>query len=255
MKTIIRYTLLTALRDLLFIGLMAMVLMAYGLSVFVGSTALVEESSTTLAYFAGASRFVLVIGLVVFVCFHVRRAFDNREIESILSKPVSRVEFVVAYWLGFVLLAFLAILPVLLVIYFLNNADFVGMLYWGASMFLEISLIIAFALVASLMMKSAVSSVLSCMAFYLISRLMGFFVAAMSQKASFMGEGMVGEIMTYGLKGISTVIPRLDMFAKSSWLIYGVEKQSDLWIFQAQSVVYIAFLLAMATFDFKRKQF
>lgn len=255
MKTIIRYTLLTALRDLLFIGLMAMVLIAYALSSFVGSTAMVEEAHTSLAYFAGSSRFVLVIGLVVFVCFHVRRAFENREIESILSKPVSRIEFVVAYWLGFALLAFLVTVPVLIIMYFLSNPNLVGLLYWGVSLFLEISLVIAFALVASLIMKSAVSSVLSCLAFYLISRLMGFFIAAMSQKSSFMGEGKVGEAMTYALQAISAVVPRLDMYAKSSWLIYGVESQNDLWIFQAQSVVYISFLLAMAVFDFKRKQF
>lgn len=255
MNTIVRYTLLTALRDWLFIGLLIMVLMAYGMSVFMGSTALVEQGQMALAYFAGASRLILVTGLIVFVCFHVRRAFDNREIESTLSKPVSRVEFVVAYWLGFAVLAAIAVVPVLLIIMVLNRPDWLGLLYWGVSLICEISLVVAFALLASLIMRSAVSSVLSCFAFYLISRLMGFFVAAMGQQTSLLGRGLFGAPMEFIMQVISTVIPRLDMFAKSDWLIYGIEGQADLWIFQVQSLVYILFLLAMATFDFKRKQF
>ncbi len=255
MKTVIRYTLLTASRDLLFIGLCAMTLLAYGFSVFVGTTALVEQSQMSLAYFAGSSRIIIVTGLVVFVCFHVRRAFENREVESILSKPISRSSFVIAYWLGFAVMAVLAVVPAIIIIYFLNTPNLLGLAYWAVSLILEIALVTAFALLASLIMKSAVSSVMSACAFYLASRLMGFFVAAMDSPASLMGDGKLSVILSGVLKFISTLLPRLDMFAKSEWLIYGVADQKDLWIFPAQSLVYIAFLLAIAVFDFRRKQF
>jgi hypothetical protein len=255
MKTIIKYTLLTASRDLLFIGLCVITLMAYGFSVFVGTTALVEQSQMSLAYFAGSSRIILVTGLIVFVCFHVRRAFENREVESILSKPISRVQFVVAYWAGFSVLAVLSTIPTLIIIAILNKPDFIGLAYWGISLVLEISLVLAFAMLASLIMKSAVSSVMSSFAFYLVSRLMGFFVAAMDNPASLMGGSKFANALEFMLKIISMVIPRLDMFAKSEWLIYGVDMQHDLWIFPAQSLVFIALLLAVAVFDFKRKQF
>lgn len=255
MNTIIRFTLLTAMRDWLFIGLFIAVMAAYGLSVFMGSTALVEQSQMSLAYFAGASRIILVTGLIIFVCFHVRRSFENREIESILSKPISRAEFVIAYWIGFAVLAALAVIPSIVIIALLNKPDALGLAYWGSSLIMEISLVLAFALVAALIMRSAVSAVMACFGFYFISRLMGFFIAAMSNTSSLMGEGKTGDIMQAILKVISTVTPRLDLFAKSSWLIYGVNGQNDLWVFQIQSFVYIFFLLSMAIFDFKRKQF
>lgn len=255
MKAMIRYTLLTASRDLLFIGLAAVIFMAYGFSVFTGSTALVEQQQMSLAYFAGSSRIVLVTGLIVFVCFHVRRAFDNREIESILSKPISREKFVFSYWLGFVILASISTLPILLILTFLNNPDLLGLLYWWVSLILEVSIVIVFALVASLIMKSAVSSVMASFAFYLVSRLMGFFLAAIDRPTSLMATGEYGYILQWVMKAISTILPRLDMYAKSQWLIYGVEGQNDLWIFPVQSAVFIALMLSVAIFDFKRKQF
>lgn len=254
MKTIIRYTLLTARRDWLFIGLILLVIMAYGLSVFTGSTALVEQAQMSIAYFAGSSRIALLIGLIVFVCFHVRRLFDNREIESMLSKPISRLQFVVAYWFGFVILAFVAVVPVIILMFTAFTPNMIGLAYWASSLVLEISLVLAFALVSALILRSAVSAVLASFAFYFISRLMGFFVAALDQP-SLLSGGISGQIMTTTLKGLSTIIPRLDLYAKSSWLIYGIEGQNDLWIFQVQSLVFIALLLAMAVFDFKRKQF
>jgi len=255
MRTIIRYILITALRDWLFIGLMAIVFMAYGLSVFMGSTALVEQTQMSLAYFAGSSRIVLMTGLIIFICFHVRRSFENREIESILSKPISRAQFIVSYWVGFIVLAIIAIIPLILILAFLNTPDLIGLAYWSISLICEYALILAFALLAALVMRSAVSAVLSCFAFYLISRLMGFFIAALQSKTSLMGHGTLGDWMGSILKIISTIIPRLDLYAKSDWLIYGIADKTDLWIFPIQSAVYISLILAMAVFDLKRKEF
>lgn len=255
MKTIIKYTLLTASRDLLFIGLFAIIIMAYALAVFTGSTALVEQGQMSLAYFAGASRLAIVTGLIVFVCFHVRRAFDNREVESILSKPITRVEFIISYWLGFAVLAVIVTIPIFLIILTLYNANMVGIVYWCSSLIFEISLVVAFAMLTSLIMRSAVSSVMSTFAFYLISRLMGFFMAAMDQPASLIKSGTLGNIMMQALEVISTIIPRLDLYAKSDWLIYGINGQNDIWIFQVQTIIYIGVILSVAVFDFKRKQF
>jgi len=254
MKTIIRYTLLTAGRDLLFIGLLAIIVMAYGLSVFTGGTALVEQEQMSLAYFSGSSRIALQVGLIVFVCFHVRRLFDNREIEAMLSKPISRPQFVIAYWFAFVMLGFIAVIPVVVLMKLAFEPNMVGLAYWASSMVLEISLVLAFALVSSLILNSAVSAVMSSFSFYLISRLMGFFVATLDQP-SIMTSGKYGQFMGNTMLALSTVVPRLDLYAKSSWLIYGVDGQKDLWVFQTQSLVFIGVLLSMAVFDFKRKQF
>lgn len=255
MLPILRYTLLTAKRDWLFIGLIIMLLMAYGLSVFMGSTALVEAQQTTLTYFAGTGRIILITGLILFICFHIRRSFENREIESLLSKPLSRAEFILGYWFGFFILAVLATLPLLLVMSILLKPDIGGLLLWGGSLILEAAIMVAFALLAALILGSAVSAVMGCAAFYLISRLIGFFIAAINNPSALMSSGIPGKIMEFVLQVISIILPRLDQYAQSKWLVYGIAEQSDIWVFPLQSLIFIPLLLFMAMYDLKRKQF
>ena len=255
MKSMIRYVLLTAVRDRLFIGLCAAIALIYGLAIFTGSTALSEQASMSLVLFAGASRVVLVIGLIVFACFHVQRAFDYREIESILAKPISRTVFVAGYASGFSLLSIMMLIPVLLILLTFPGLHMAGLIWWAISAVLEIAMVVIFALLAALVLQNAFNAVLASTGFYIIARLMGFFMIAINSPTSMMGEEKWGHALLFALKMLSTVIPRLDMFAKSEWLLYGVVNAMDVWLFLAQALVFTFLLLAMAIFDLKRKQF
>ncbi len=257
MIPIIRYTLLTALRDRLFIGLFIAVFCAVAIAFFLGSTALTEQNQMTLAYAAGAARMTVIVGLVLFICFHVRRSFENKEIELILSRPISRPVFVLSYWAGFAVLTVLLALPVILIIWMFTHPDMIGLLYWGGSLVLEGMLISAFALVASLIVQSAVVSVLASGGFYLLSRMMGFFMLLVAKPIALPTEaGTEGSIiMGWLIKAIAITLPRLDLYGKTAWLLYGIGDVQDSWVFGVQSLVYIPLLLGMAMWDFRRKQF
>lgn len=54
---------------------------------------------------------------------------------------------------------------------------------------------------------------------------------------------------------ISSIIPRLDFFAKTEWLVYGVGETGEIIRFMLQAAAFIALLLAIAIYDFKRKEF
>lgn len=254
MLTTIRYIFLTAVRDWLFIGLFLALLAAVGVSSFLGGTALVEEEQMKIAFISGSTRIVLIIGLITFVCFHVRRAFDNREIELILSKPISRTAFVLAYWLGFAFVAMMLVIPLSLFIFATLPVNPSGLLYWALSLSLECLLVVAFALFSSLILRSAVSSVLFCFAFYLVSRMMGFFLYIL-EKPIILKSISLNIVTEKLLYLVSIILPRLDLFGKGKWLIYGVAGDVSYQIFLPQALIYIPFLLAMAVFDFKRKQF
>ena len=85
MKPIIKYILLTGLRDRLFLGIFIALIAAFSLGIFLGSTVLVEAQQTTAAFIAGSSRAVIIIGMILFVCLSINRAFANKEVEFILS--------------------------------------------------------------------------------------------------------------------------------------------------------------------------
>jgi len=253
MLTNIRYILITALRDWLFVGLFIGILIATGISATLGSTAFLEEKEMTLTFAAGSARLILMIGMIVFVCFHIRNAFDTKEIDVILSRPISRSNLVIAYWLGFSLVGLLLTIPVVGLLALIGVKSWVGFGGWAASLLLEMFLVIALALFSAFTLRSAVTSVIACMGFYVLSRMMAFFILT-SQ------SGMVGGepkyiAMKYALVAISTLVPRLDFFGKSEWLIYGFNSQQDWMLFCTQAAIFIPVLLVVSIIDFRRKQF
>ncbi len=252
MLTNIRYILITALRDWLFIGLLLGILVATAISATLGSTAFIEEKEMTLTYASASARLIVMTGLIVFVCFHIRNAFDTKEIDVILSRPISRANLVISYWLGFAFVGLLLTLPVIGIIAFIGANNLAGFSGWAVSLVLEMGLVVALALFSAFTMRSAVTAVLGCMGFYVLSRMMAFFVftsnSGMFNEAKFI-------VLRWVLKAISTLLPRLDLFGKSEWLVYGFASAQEWQLYIAQALIFIPLLLAATMIDFRRKQF
>jgi ABC-type transport system involved in multi-copper enzyme maturation permease subunit len=228
------------------------ILFAAAISATLGSTAFLEENQMTVTYASGASRIILMIGLIVFTCFHIRNAFDTKEIDVILSRPISRSNLVIAYWLGFALVALILCIPIIAVISVIGVQNWEGFIGWSLSLLLEALLVVAIALFSAFALRSAVTSVIACMGFYVLSRMMAFFVIT---SESYMLKEKGFWILKDILQAISTIIPRLDLFAKSNWLNYGFDSAQEWQLFIAQSIVFVPLLLAATILDFRRKQF
>ena len=241
MLTNIRYILLTALRDWLFAGLITGLLVCALISKMLGSTALIETQEMTLAYTSASSRVIIIIGLIVFSCFHIRNAFDSKEIDVFLSRPITRANLVFSYWLGFATVAILLIIPTLILIATQGIINWHGFLLWSLSLLIECWLVVATSLLASFALKSAVTSVISSMGFYVVARMLGFFVATFQNNFIF--------------DVTAKILPRLDLFTKSDWLIYGLKNTNDLKLFAGITVIFIPLLILATIVDFARKQF
>lgn len=176
MKSILKYILLSGTRDKLYLGLFISLIISFSLSIFLGSTALVEQQQMTTTYIAGLSRGVLVVGMILFVCLNINRSFENKEVEFIISKAISREQFVLGYLFGFFIAALLILLPLLLAIIIVTNPDLFGLFIWSVNLLLELMIVISFAFVTSLILKNSFSSIMASLGFYIISRLMGIFV-------------------------------------------------------------------------------
>jgi ABC-2 type transport system permease protein len=250
----IRYVLLTATRDRLFFGLLVGILGAAYISSVLGSTAMLETAQMTLSFTAASARVIIMVGIIVFIGFHMRNAFDAREIDVLLSRPISRTTLVISYWLGFVVVASLLVLPTIVLVWVMGTLNQTGFILWALSLLLESWLVVSIALFAALTIKSGVGTVLSSLAIYTLSRMMGFFVATTKSGILF-EENKVNVGAQWLMGGISTIVPRLDFYAKSNWLIYGAKSYEDLYLFLIQSAVFIPLLLAASVIDFKRKQF
>ncbi len=255
MRTVLRYVLITAMRDRLFIGMLAALILATGISATLAATSMLEVQEMTLAFSAAAARIILMLGLIVFVAFHVRQAFDTREIDVMLSRPISRSKLVFSHWMAFALVALVMTVIAALVIWFVSPLSMEGFLGWSLSLLLEAWLVVAFTLFASLILSSGAISVLVSAGFYVLSRMMGFFIASLEGRTIF--ESPEINMMTHkALEAISVMIPRLDFYAKSSWLSYGFDDAMHAMSLVAiQSAIFIPLLLTAAIIDFRRRQF
>jgi len=251
-----RYILLTAVRDRL-LAVLALGLVAGALiGAFLGGATFMEEREMALAYAGFATRLVLMAGLVLFVCFHVQRGYENREIDLMLSRPVSRLQFVLIYWASFSGVAIFLALLATVVLALAGRPVSEGLALWACSLILEALLVVAIALFFSLTLKSAVGSAMATLAFYLLSRMAGFLLGIAQADWGEVTSTALGAAMGYGVYVVSLVLPRLDLFGQTWWLNYGVPPDGEgLLQVLAQAAVYVPLLLAATAFDFRRKQF
>ena len=130
MIPILKYILLLAIRDRLYIGIFISLIISFSLSIFLGQSALVKQQQMTSAFIAGSSRTILAIGVILFVCLNINRAFENKEVEFIISKAISRENFILGYLLGFFIAVFLIFIPLNIAIFFVTKASGFGLFIW-----------------------------------------------------------------------------------------------------------------------------
>ncbi len=255
MKTIIKYILLTAMRDKLFIVLLGCMVAAVLISSSLAGTALIEEQEMALVFSAAVMRLILAVGIIVFIAFHVRHVFDTKEIDVMLSRPLSRHELVFSYWTGFAVISVFLVLIATILLAVTSPINHVGFINWGVSLLLEVWLLAAVALFASFILQSSVVSVMVGLGIYILSRMMGFFLHTIQSHGNFDSK-MLNFLSKEVIDKISIIIPRLDFFAESDWLVYGVANVYETaGLYLMQSAIFIPLLLLASIVDFRKRDF
>lgn len=270
-RPLVKFILTAAFRDKLLLTLLVMIAAGAGLSMFLGDAAMTEKESFALVFGASGLRFLSVIGVVLFCCFYVRRAFETKEVEFLLSRPVSRLSFLFSHAFAFMALSVIVTAAVVVAVACLGRPDAGGLAVWGFSIAIENMIMAVCALFFSMVLSSAAGSALATLGVYVLARLMGTLLgiaAVPPEKAIF---AVLNNIMDI----ISIVVPRLDIMGQTSWLVYGVQGSGGIDYLEragtyahsllatvgvtgfmaVQGAVFIALLLAASAFDFLRRQF
>ncbi len=252
MKGVILHTILAAKRDMLFRGSIIAILIATGFGFFMGSNALAENTQMKIVYSAYLARAVVMLCIMIFICFHLKRLFENREIETMITKPISRVKIVIGFFIGFCLL----LIPIILLIVVLlaSFANPTGLAIWCISFLFESIVVVSFTMFFALFIESPVFSLLLSMSVYVLGRIIGSFVFYISilHRAK---EWFVFQSLTEVLiKIFSVFMPRLDFCAKTGWLIGEIDYHI-FFLGLIQTSVYTLLLLAACAFDFNRRNF
>lgn len=257
-SVLVRYILMAAVRDRLIWGVVAMSLLGICLSIFSGSAAIIEQGQFVLAYMAGGLRIIALLGLTLFTVFFVRRSFDSRDIEFLLTRPISRSTFVVSHIVAFSVLSacaglFISVLVGVLAARFGTNTS---VLLWCFGVTFELIIVSNVAFFFAMVLSSPVTSGMATFGFYILARLMGQLLAILHHAANpvdVQGQLMLG--LGYVAGAISVVIPRFDLMAQTSWLIYGGGVVSDwIWII-CQALAFLSLVGVATLIDLRRRQF
>jgi len=249
---LLRYMLITSMRDRLFVAVPVMLAVSAGLILFLSSSAHIEQREMAAALLGAGSRILVIAGLVLFVCFHISQAMAGGEIALILSRPISRGVFVAIYSASFMIAGLVCVTASVALLWVFTGPPVGGLLLWGASLALEAALMILMAMFFGLILNSAAASALACMGFYVLARMAGL-LGALADKA---GEGSgMDAILGQTFKLISLIIPRLDLFTRSEWLVYGWKGwPPDIAWVVLQTLSFAPLIIAAAMIDFSRKR-
>jgi ABC-type transport system involved in multi-copper enzyme maturation permease subunit len=230
-------TVLEARRTRLAWVLGAVLLGALGLAVFLGKLALTESGELQAALLAALLRFASVLLVATFVVTSTQREANDKGRDLLLALPVSRAAYLLGKLAGFGLVAlFPALLSGVLAAQFAPAGQAAA---WSISLLIELWIVAAFSLLCAQGFRHAFPALGATAAFYLLARSAG--------TLQLLGHG------NPLADAIAALLPHLDRFARTEWLVYHTGSVAQLWPQLAQGAIYLALLAAAALFDLYRK--
>jgi len=249
-NVIAKYTALEALRTRLFWVIFFVVIASIGLAEFISQVAITESQQIQSAVVGAILRMVAVLFLSLFVITSMVREFNDKGFELVLSLPLPRSGYYFGKFLGFALVALLIALLFSFPLLVYVPADQVGM--WGLSLFLELLIIAALSLLCLFTFNHVTIAFICVVAFYLLSRSIG--------AIQLIGHGPLAEthklpqqFINSIVDAIAYILPGLDRFTSTEWLVYHSGTMNDLFVVLGQSMIYLLVLSAAALFDLYRK--
>ncbi len=235
---------------LLWMCLGGMILLA-GFAEFVGEVVITGADELQAGLVGWGLRWLGATVLILFCVNSVVRDAADKVSEMMLALPVRREAIYLGKLCGLLLLAS----------GFAFISALVGSLYapvsisalWATSLFFELVILCSFTLWVATATGAAVSSILSAIGFYLLSRAMQGF-QAMAGGPFFHPDSAYDHFMAGSVEVLGWILPPLYDYASADWLVYGIF-DGDLPLQLARTTVYVVMLAAIAMIELHRKQF
>lgn len=248
-RTIALYTLLEALRNRLMWLVVAVALIGVGLSGFLQEIALTESSQIQLAMLAAFLRFSAVFLLATFVVTSMVREFNDKGLELVLALELPRAGYLLGKLAGFAALSLVPALLFGLLTLLLAPPDQAA--WWTLSLVWELWIIAAFSLLCVLTFNQVMAALSASMAFYLLARSVTAF--QLIGQGALADKSVSQQVINFVIDAIGALLPHLDEFTRTDWLVYHSGNLAALLPLLAQTAIYLALLGGAALFDLYRK--
>ncbi len=251
--SLFRFLLLGTLNLRLLLLVLILVIAAALFSSFITELAIINSHQIAVALLAEILRYSLVFLALLLITTSVAQDFESRQFERLLTMPISRWQYIAAQFMAIASIAFILVLPVMLVVWMAASLDVA--LYWAAALWLEILLVSLISLVAILALEKIPQAVFFTLAVYLLAKLSGLITQMLAQSVELSDGAATNRFADLIFNGILHLIPRLEAFAQND-VFFEPRGLSALLLTQLATVsLYSLFLLAVSLIDFYRKEF
>ncbi|QBE66678.1 ABC transporter permease [Pseudoduganella lutea] len=242
-------TLKEALRSRLLWLLAALALGAVGLAGFLQAVLPAGSRATNTALLAALLRLAGTGMVGIFAVTALVREYGDKQVELMIALPYPRAAWLLGRLAGCGLLALLPAAVAGMLLAFASPPAQAAL--WAASLLGELWIVAAFAVFCTLTLQHALPSLCATAGFYLLARS----VTALQVAGHGTGGDAGQRVIAAGTDALALLLPRLDAFARSEWLLYGTGTMADAGFVAGQSAIYVALLAACALFDLYRKEF
>lgn len=253
--TIARFTVLEAWRARLFLWAVAVAIVASLGGIFFTELAITDVARIKAGLLGGPLRVAAVFTIATLVTTAIVREQNDKVTELLLSLALPRHKLLMGKLLGFIAcacaMALIFALPLLPIKRPLLDAAWLGWWVWTASLALELSLMAGVALLAVQTFGQVAIALGVTFGFYLLSRLMADL--QLIAQSGLSNDHITSKLSDQIFSGLAMMLPRLDQFTRTEWLVDGIATAS-LGSVAGQVVVYLVLLAAIGLWDLYRKE-
>ena len=247
--TIALFTLREAIQNRLISLVLAALISLFGLAEFIGEVAITESAETKVSILSGALRFFAVLLTSLFVTMSMLREQHEKSLDLVLSLPISRASYFFGRLLGFsgVTIVVAALIGLCLLLYSPSQR----VVPWVLSLACELFIVASVSIVCLFTFRQATLALSSVFGFYVLARTIG--------SIQLIGHGPLADpstpsrFISGAIDTLALLLPDLDRYTSSQWLIYGAPERSDLVFILGQTMIYLVLLIGAGLFDLYRK--
>lgn len=251
MMTIAGFTLIEALRSRVLRLALLVAFLGFFFSLFLQQIAITESRQIQSGALAVTARLGGVFVIVSFAVSGMLREYQEKGLEFFLAMAIGRTRYFFGKLMGYAACSLM--LSVLLCLPMLWSNAVEPVLIWGISLFLELLLMSSVSLFFSITLVQLPAALVAVSGFYLLSRSMGTLMLIMNGPLS--DHGLLQSITDGMISVIGFLLPSLDEFTKTAWLVYPAESNwRELFPVFLQTVIYLMLMSSAALFDFQRRE-
>ena len=133
------------------------------------------------------------------------------------------------------------------------NAPWLALAAWTASLALELVLVCGVGLLLSISFAQLPAALLSLLAFYTMSRLVGI-VMLINARAPLEGPALLARVGDAVLGALGHLLPRLDLFTRTDWLLGASGAAAGTGLALLQVTIWLVLVPAVGWLDFRNRR-